>query len=357
MASPGSSRDHSSGASPTGPINTDELHRLVNKALAADMAGRYAFAATYFERAAPLATQIYGDTLITAHLTLLQAQELHRQSRMEGVPSDEATSLVFSTWALVSTSVLPLLQSRIEANTLLPGRCSKKEVDYYFFFSAAMHSAECRRAMSAQEITRLSFTVGFASALKAAFATLVNLYGNRVPPSAERPAGEVFISLAIDLILPASRSLGTIRCDEEARFTGFMNFMVDHPPLQTDAFIATLRAKWKTPAMVAMRSERGLEATRLREHRDACLVRAVASHAADIAEHGLKTCAFPPCDMREATVIQYKPRVAPRGIALRSTGRCTGGSTSPRAARRWPPSRLRLRAAQQHERRGPIGRG
>ena len=47
---------------------------------------------------------------------------------------------------------------------------------------------------------------------------------------------------------------------------------------------------------------------------DAGVARAAARRAADIAEHGLKTCAFPLCDKREATVMQYMSCAACRSV-------------------------------------------
>ena len=212
MAALGSSR----APSTAGPVDTDELHRLVNKALSAGYSGRHALAASYFERAAALATQIHGDTLLAAHLKLQQASKLDMQANAHGVPADEAT------WELAK-GVVPLLLRRIEANTLLPGRCTKEEVEYYRRYDDALCTRFQGPAISADEVTRLSFTVGLATALDAAFLMLSRLTqatALEAEPlsAAERGAGEAFVSHAVDLILPASRSLGTIYSDEEMRW-------------------------------------------------------------------------------------------------------------------------------------------
>ena len=278
----------------------------MNKALAAGVTSRYALAASYFGRAAALATQLHGDTLLAAHLKLQQANKVYSQASVKGMPADEALVLESAAWEIVS-GVLPLLLRRLDANTLLPGRCTKEEVDYYRRFDEALGTTLRSPAMSAHEVTLLSFAVGFATILQAAHLTVSHFYGSRVPLSVDaRRAAEAFVSNVIDLMLPASRSLGTVLGDAEKRFTGLMSIFVDHPSLQADAFIVSLRAKWKAPAMVAMRAERGLEMTRLNNEVDAAAVRGATKRAADIAEHGLKTCAFPPCDKREATVMQYK---------------------------------------------------
>ena len=57
-------------------------------------------------------------------------------------------------------------------------------------------------------------------------------------------------------------------------------------------------------AMVQMRRERGL--LNASEEVDKSVDENTARWRADVAEHGLKECALPSCDKREASVQQFK---------------------------------------------------
>ena len=59
-----------------------------------------------------------------------------------------------------------------------------------------------------------------------------------------------------------------------------------------------------TPALVAMRAQRGL--ADVSAEIKGALERMAAARRDDIAAHGLKTCALPSCNNQEATVQQYK---------------------------------------------------
>ena len=112
------------------PASTEELYKLMDKALCAGATGRNALAAAIYRRAAEAATiRVHGDTLIAAHLSLCQAAELLVQAAVHGVPADEATALRSGAWVIVS-GALPLLLRRMEDDTLLPGRCTKEEAEY-----------------------------------------------------------------------------------------------------------------------------------------------------------------------------------------------------------------------------------
>ena len=97
-----------------------------------------------------------------AHLKVLQASKLYLQAGMDGASDGEVAAYE------VVSSVLPLLLRRIEANTLLPGRCTKEEVEYYRRYNDALDTVFERPAISAHEVIRLGFAVGLATVLEAA---------------------------------------------------------------------------------------------------------------------------------------------------------------------------------------------
>ena len=70
------------------------------------------------------------------------------------------------------------------------------------------------------------------------------------------------------------------------------------------AFVASIRSKWSSEAMVQMRRKRGL--LDVTGKVDESFEADKASWRADVAEHGLKECALLSCDKREASVQQYK---------------------------------------------------
>ena len=285
-------------------ISTEELHKLMDKALCASATGRNALAAAFFRRAAEAATRVQGDTLMAAHLRLCQAAEMRAQAALNGVPAEEIATLRSTAWE-IAKGVLPLLLRRIEANTLLPGRCTKEEVEYFRQYNDEDLKANDAPALSARERAVLGFAVGSATAFEAARSVLINLYKYQLPSNEERRSAEAFVLHIVDLILPASRSL-SVAPGEEIRFYHLVHNLSDLPALQSDAFFATLRAKWTAPELVAMRVERGFDAAWVKGHIEGNVGQIAANRAADIEEHGLKICAFPSCDKREATVKQFR---------------------------------------------------
>ena len=81
----------------------------------------------------------------------------------------------------------------------------------------------------------------------------------------------------------------------------------------TDTFIDALHERWMAPALVKMRAERAFVVDPAAEL-DAASERVNADRRADIAAHGVKTCALPSCDKQEATVQQYKLCSACRSV-------------------------------------------
>ena len=145
MADAGSFREETSRQTPAGAAaaagagtaaDKTALDRLVERALTADVNTRLAFAASLWKRAAAAATALHrGESLVAAKCTLEQSASLCGQAGAEESPADRAAFLE-EVWALVS-SVLPLLTNRMNDNTLLPGRCTKGEVDFLMHFSVS----------------------------------------------------------------------------------------------------------------------------------------------------------------------------------------------------------------------------
>ena len=171
------------------------LDRLVERALVAVMSGRSAFAASMWKRAAAAAIVLYGDdTLVAARCTLHQAISLCSQAGLEASPVDFA-ALHAEAWELVS-SVLPLVSRRMDDDTLLPGRCTKDEVEFFKRLTLAKHAAENSPRPSARRLQLIGFGVGYTVALYAAYRVLYHsVLGPRPPPPIY-----AFVLRAVDMV-------------------------------------------------------------------------------------------------------------------------------------------------------------
>ena len=147
----------------------------------------------------------------------------------------------------------------------------------------------------------------------------------------------------LDHMLPASRSLKDLTLAEVLNFAFRMDQFEVHAYPMNPAFMAALRSKWTTAAMVAMRKARGLDsAERVEDTRMMWLMLPTVTTLPSSASWSA-LCRHAASGRCLCSSSSFVPRVAPCGTAPRSTGRCTGGSTSPRAAQLQPHSRLRIR--------------
>ena len=142
----------------------------------------------------------------------------------------------------------------------------------------------------------------YAAALTLGHFVLLRLCLQEPSPERELLAAKAFIMRLVDAMLPASRLL-QLTMAEETAFSGVCDVVMFRGNPR-DAFVAALKGKWMAPAMVAMRHARGL-ADAVPEARSN-MKRFQAHQREDVAANGLKTCALPSCDKREASVMQFK---------------------------------------------------
>ena len=166
----------------------------MERAVAADKCARYAFAASLWKRAAAAALALYGEaSLASAWCTLEHVTSLSSQASVEELPL-EKRALEAEAWAVVST-LLPLLSTRMDDNTLLPGRCTKEEVE---FFKCLTTRADAT-PLSARALQLVDFGVGYAVAIFAARRVLFQLYCDPRPSS----AALAFVLRAVDMVRSA----------------------------------------------------------------------------------------------------------------------------------------------------------
>ena len=143
----------------------------------------------------------------------------------------------------------------------------------------------------------MGLSLGYATAEKGA----VLLFGSL--SECRDVKAQAFVLRVVDIMLPAARSVADITLGEEVNFAGTIQHVISGAfPTFDAAFIASLREKWSTAAMMQMRRERRLlDAS---EKVEELIEGSMTRWRADIAEHGLKHCALPSCDKRAASVQQ-----------------------------------------------------
>ena len=316
--STGSSRD--AGVAPRGapsnatagasanaaPVDTAHLDRLVEKALTAENSGRYSLAAAFYRHAADEALCLYRDTFLCTYLTLQRASSLVLQSQLEGVTTGERTTLRDEAWALAS-SCLPLIVGRMDANTMLPGRGTAVELAFFKRFDAAKNVIYDFPLLSPQDAQLAGLCLGYATTVEAA-TLFLGLLSSR-----HNIEAQAFVLRVVDCMPPAARSMPEITLFQEIAFASNIQQVLSGPfPIYDATFVASLRTKWTTAAMVHMRRERRL--LNASETAKRVIADDTTRRRADVAEHGLKHCALPSCDKKEASVQQYKCCSACRSV-------------------------------------------
>ena len=247
---------------------------------------------------------------MSAYLTLQSSNSILNQSDIAGVTREDEAALCADAWALASTT-LPLIKRRMDDNTMLPGRGTAVETAFYKQFTTTTKRVLLAAPMSARALQLFGLSLGYTTSVGAATLFLSWLRKATLFPEAQDL--QAFVLRVLDCVLPASRSLKDVTLGEEILFAARIDaFEVRYYPAMDPAFLAALRSKWKTAAMVAMRKARGLDSAE--EHRMRMANMADADRRADIAEFGLMECALPSCGKREASVQQYKCCSACRSV-------------------------------------------
>ena len=135
-----------------------------------------------------------GDTLAAARCTLHHATSLYNQGGAEASHIEKA-ALRAEAWALAS-SILPHLSTRMDDNTLLPGRCSKEEVELYKRFTLGRRDIDNVPPLSARDLQLVGFCIGCAVALLAARQVLFQLFSDPRPS----PTELAFVFRAVDTV-------------------------------------------------------------------------------------------------------------------------------------------------------------
>ena len=193
------------------PVDTTHLDRLVEKALTAEKSGRYTLAAAFFRRAAGEALRLHKETFECTYLTLQRSHQLSLQAQLEGVQDQEKAVLRSEAWALAASCV-PLIDRRMDANTMLPGRDTAVETAFFKRYKVIENATYDVLPWSARDLQLLGLSMGFATAVMAANVLLALL------PLGHNIEAQAFVLRVVDCMLPAARSLSSITNGEEVNF-------------------------------------------------------------------------------------------------------------------------------------------
>ena len=229
------------------------------------------------------------------YLTLERASSLGLQAHLEGVTDDDMVALRHEACALAS-GCLPLIVRRKDDNTMLPGRGTAVELAFFKRFTVTKNTAFGQPPLLSRHLQLVGLSLGFSSALLAATQLLALLDMHHDV--------EAFVLRVVDFMLPAARSLTGYTLGDELRFADAIQQTLSGSFASDATFVASILSKWTSAEMVQMRRERGL--LNASEEMDENFQDSTARWRADVAEHGLKHCALPSCDKREASVQQYK---------------------------------------------------
>ena len=303
----GSSRDASAAEPPVAvgtplnaagaPADVSQLDKLCEKALTAASCGRYALAAAFYRYAAEEALNLHGETFVCTFLTTERAVSLRQQSHLEGVTDDEKAALDDEAWALAS-GCLPLIVRRMDDNTMLPGRGTAVELAFCKRFTETWRTAFVYPPLNSRHLQLVGLSLGYATVLRAA-TQLLALLGMH-----DNVEAQAFVLRVMDCMLPAAESLAEYTLGEEFSFADAIQAALSGAFPYDATFVAAIRSKWTSATMVHVRRVSGLLNASEEVKKD--IEADKASWRADVAQHGLKECALPSCDKREASVQQYK---------------------------------------------------
>lgn len=264
------------------------------------MSSRYALAATLWLRAEEVALALSGESLVSVRVKLQRASALYGQAC--AASREDVLTLHSQAWRLI-ISALPYLSRRLDTDSLGAGRCSVEEARFYRAFTVTKQALLSSVEMDDYALERAGQAVGYTTLLTAAFDIVRNIYSSLEPLNIEEvKVAEAFVLRVIDQ-LPVSRRHIVGRFGEETVFASQIDRVLAmvRPP---DAFCRALHAHWTAPAVVDMRRFHDVEYNA--SEMGKTIKRVEAQRDADVAAHGLKTCALPSCAKREATVRQYK---------------------------------------------------
>jgi hypothetical protein len=320
-------------------VDISAVVALENKAATLLAQGGYVRAAEKYATACT-AAQALGQTdcLVLVSLQLRQADCWFAQQTVAGGTPEEHAAMRRTAFALLA-AVMPPLQRRKAARTLLPGGCRAHEEA----FDAAQRLHIAPRLTDADaDPSRFAPLLGcncFLSAGKLAFVRCVYF----PPPEAALLAAHVsFFCDALELMAQPRNFDARSWTDAESVLTGQVQHEVEARHIRADnEHGARMLAAWARLQRSGVLEQRGIA------HGVNSMVRgqraAEAAGTAAAAAKGLHACGLVSCAARELNAGQHK-----KCSACRTVGYCTAAKSTRWRTGRGTRRRARRRAQPQH---------
>ena len=296
MTSPSVGRDAS--GEPPPPDRLAVLYKLVDKTAMGGTLSRYARGVDLTAAAATHAEALFPRRQPRGRAPAHGRQYMSRQHRAS------------CTWRRVrgvstpvvgaSLSAIPILQRRLESNTLLPGTIREEELDYAVHDKAAAFKAQNKPIPSPAVLQTLASTMGYNTLLDAMFKGL-DLLPFAWWPAAQKRIVESVVLQGLDAI-PRTAGVAHTSAGEVHVVASIEKHM--NPHNYDPAFCASVLRKWRSEAVSSVLRARGVLQTGIAKSEQSNAEFGVRERA-DIAKHGLRDCALPSCSKTEKTVKEF----------------------------------------------------
>ena len=182
------------------PVNLDAVHVLAEEALAASFLGRKAVAKTLFGRAASLARELCGPSLVDAFLTTWHVSATLLVSQLAGTTPVDALKRRVEASTLVKP-LIAYLEDREREHTLKPGKCRAEEVTFYAWWLKAKGLANGWPPMLPALLVDTAPCIGYACVMSTGRFALNRAYISTGVTAEGRARAAMFVLSALDLML------------------------------------------------------------------------------------------------------------------------------------------------------------
>ena len=281
------------------PEQRTSFYKLVDKQVAASLLDRHARNIELAKEGAVLAEALFGDnSLVVASLRCTESISL---SSLAGVTRGPEQELLFCrSWAVL-VSIIPLLQRRLETDTLLPGTIRDEELEYEAHVQTASKKAKDTPVPPLAMLQVWASVMGYTILMDCMSRGLNALV---LPwwPAAQKRLVVSFVLQGLDVItrtagIPPNLILA------ETRVVSIIERQMS-PRVYDPAFCAAVLRKWHSDAVSSVLRAHGVLQMGV-AHTEKINAEFDARQREDVAKHGLRDCALPSCAKTEKTVKEF----------------------------------------------------
>ena len=198
-------------------------------------------------------------------------------------------------------SLIPLLLSRLEANTLLPGTNREEELDFEAHVQVAAFKASNEPAPPPAELRACASKMGYTTLLLA-FHRSLNLLLYPLWPGDQKRMVESFVLQGLDVI-PRTAGIPAHLIPDEQDLVALIETRMN-PHTYGPFFCTAVLRKWRSDAVSNVLRARGVLQTGITKSEQS-KAKFEARQREDIAKHGLHDCALPSCSKMEKTAKEF----------------------------------------------------